>query len=121
MGRIYNVKENPFRDYLFYSIKYGANISDENYFPDIISAFTFILENILENPKDAVHLDFKVTQPKEGHFKLVALNLISALWLCGIFPRSTQQVIADNMFELDNVLYKFDKRSKKLKYVLIDE
>ena len=74
----------------------------------------------MPNKKDAVYLDFKITK-KEKHYKVVALNFISALWLSGIFPENTDTVIRDNKFELENILYKYDKRSKKLKYKSINE
>lgn len=100
-------------------MQYGADISANQNKEEITSGFIYILEYLLLNKKDAVYLDFKITK-KDKHYKVVALNFISALWLSGILPRNTEFVIKNNKLELDNILYKYDKRSKKLKYTKID-
>ncbi len=120
MGRTYKYGENHFRDYLMAGMQYGADISDVKNIGEVTTGFIYILEYLLPNKKDAVYLDFKITK-KEKHYKVVALNFISALWLSGIFPENTDTVIRDNKFELENILYKYDKRSKKLKYKSINE
>ena len=120
MGKEYRLGYNPFRDYLMRSLHYGVDISDKKMKEPISNTFQYFLENILNDPKDAVHLDFDIKGDDEW-YSVKGLNLVSALWLSGIFPKNISLLMKDNEYELDGILYKFNKRTKKLKFTEIDE
>jgi len=118
MGRTYEWNENPFRDFLFKSIMFGADISDKDFEADIYVAFVTILEYLLKEKRVAENLDFEIRK-KDAYFKVVAKNSISALWLSGIFPNDPRKVLETNEFKFENVKYKFNPKTMKLTYRLI--
>ena len=118
MGSRYKFGINPFQDFLFTSILYGANIADKEFEADIYVGFVTILEYFVSDKNDVQFLDFEV-EGKDGYFKVVAKNAITALWLSGIFPRNTRQVMDTNEFVMENMKYKFNVKTKKLSYRLM--
>ena len=118
MGRTYKWDENPFQDFLFKSLMFGADISDKDFEADIYVAFVTMLEYILKEKGVAENLDFEIRK-KDAYFKVVAKNSISALWLSGIFPNEPRKVLETNEFKFENVKYRFNPKTKKLTYRLI--
>ena len=118
MGRTYKWNVNPFQDFLFKSIMLGADISDKEFEADIYVSFVTMLEYIIPEKKDAELLDFEIKE-KNGYFKVVLKNAVTALWLSGIFPNNPKKVVETNMFQLDNMRYRFNEKTKKLTYRLI--
>lgn len=115
MGRTYEWGTNVFQDLLFTSLLNGGDISKEEYQGGIYSSFVSVIDHINENRLDSQYLDFEIRK-KSGYFRVVAKNLISALWLSGIFPESPQKVIADNEFVLGDTRYKFKEKKRRLTY-----
>lgn len=120
MGRTYQVNLNPFQDFLFVSMMNGVDLSDKEYEADIYVGFITILEYIVPDKNDTQFLDFEI-KGKDGYYKVVAKNAISALWLSGIFPKSPRTVMNNNEYIMDNIKYKFNARTKKLTYQLINK
>jgi len=60
-------------------------------------------------------LDFQI-KGKDGYYKVVGNNIVSALWLLGIFPPNPRQVIKTNEFVLENIKYRFNPKTKKITY-----
>lgn len=120
MGNRYALGYNPFRDFLIQSILYGADLSNKEMKGDIHAAFSFILQNVLDNPNGIVYLDFDIVGDK-NHIKIVGKNSISALWLSGIFPPNTDFILKNNNFKIGNRLYKYNKKTKALTYTIINE
>ena len=118
MGNLYKWNYNPFHDFLLKSIMFGANISDKQMQGDIYAAFVFILQNILDNPKDVVHLDFKIVGDGT-HYKVVGKNAISAIWLSGVFPMNSDLMLKNNVFVIGNRKYSYNKKTCKLTYTII--
>ena len=118
MGQIYLWNKNPFRDFLLRSLIYGVDISDKNAKADINNTFNYILENVLKNEEDAVYLDFSITN-KNNHFKLTGKNAISALWFSGILPEDTSEIFKQNIFIFGDRKYTYNKKTKELKYIVI--
>ena len=118
MATIYRWNKNPFRDFLLQSLIYNIDISDKNLKGDVNNTFNYILENILENEEDAVYLDFNITK-KDNYFKLTGKNAISALWFSGILPKNPSEIFKQDTFIFGNRKYTYNKRTKKLTYVII--
>jgi hypothetical protein len=113
MARTYQSNINPFQDFLLASMMQGADLSDKENETDIYVALVTILEYIESNKNDTQYLDFEIKE-KDGYYKIVANNAISALWLSGIFPKSPRIVMNNNEYIVDNIKYKFNPRTKKL-------
>lgn len=118
MGRIYEWGMNPFQDFLLKSIMYGADIADNEFEADIYVSFVTMLEYILPEKKNAELLDFEIKK-KSDYFKVVPKNAVTALWLSGIFPNDPKKVVETNMFQIENMRYRFNEKTKKLTYRLI--
>ncbi len=119
MASKYEVGYNPLQDFLLQTIIYGVNISDKKLKMDILQSFVLILETILENPNDVVYLDFQITS-KDGHYKVTGKNIVSALWLSGIYPVNNLDKLVDReSITINDREYKFNKKTKKLSYVTI--
>jgi len=118
MGRTYKWGINPFQDFLFKSIMYGADISSNEFEADIYVSFATMLEYMLPEKMDAELLDFEIKK-KSGYFKVVPKNAVTALWLSGIFPNNPKEVVVTNIFQIENMRYRFNEKTKKLTYRLI--
>jgi len=115
MARTYKWRINPFQDYLFASLLYGADISDEEIKKEIFGGISTILEQILSDDDDLMYLSFDIKK-KNVYFRVVCNNIISALWLSGIFPKDARYVMECNEFIMNDIKYKFNKKTKKLSY-----
>lgn len=113
MGKTYKWKINPFQDYLFASLLFGIDISNKKTNDEIYANMATILGQILLDNDDLVYLDFDVKK-KNGYFRVICNNIVTALWLSGIFPKDSKYVMECNEFIVNNVKYKFNKKTKKL-------
>jgi hypothetical protein len=111
-------KNNPFHDFLFKAIMIGIDVADKKSRNDITAAFTYILKNYLENESDIVYLDFDIIN-NDGHIKIIGNNAISALWLSGIIPNDVSTALKNNTLIIGNREYKYNKKTKQLKYSII--
>lgn len=118
MGSDYKWDINPFQDFLFMSIMNDINVSGKEFETEIYTAFSTILEYYVPNKFENQHLNFEVRN-KKGSFKVIAQNIITALWLSGIFPENPKKVMDDNEYVIENMKYKFNLKTKKLAYQLI--
>jgi len=118
MGRTYQWRINPFRDFLFASILYGDDIASKEIEADVYVGIATILEYITRDKNDVNFLDFEIKK-KNDYFRVVAKNSITALWLSGIFPKDPKKVLETNEFVMDNVKYRYSVKTKKLTYRLI--
>ena len=115
MGRTYQWRINPFQDYLFWSLLHGTDIANKDLEADVYVAFVTILDYMMHNKTDSEHLDFEIKK-KDGYFKVVAKNSITAFWLSGIFPKNVKQVLDTNEYKIDDIKYKYNLKTKKLTY-----
>lgn len=120
MGSEYKWEINPFQDFLFGSIMNGVDISDKEVESEIYSAFSTILEYYVPDKFENQYLDFEIKNNKNS-FKVIAKNIVTALWLSGIFPKNPKKVIDNNEYILENTKYVFNKKTKKLTYQLIEK
>ena len=92
----------------------GVDVSDKQFKKELDTIFTLILENHVVNPKDLVFLDFSIKKLGVGAFKIVANNIVSALWISGIIPKNPTAVMDSNTCHVGGRTYKFDKKKKIL-------
>ena len=118
MGRIYQSNINPFQDFLFMSMLHGVDLAKKEFEEDIYVGFVQILEYIVQDKNDTQHLDFEI-KGKDGYYKIVANNAVSALWLSGIFPKNTKMVINSNEYVIEDLKYKYNPKTKKLTYQFV--
>lgn len=118
MANKYEFGDNPIQDFLLQSIIYGLDISKPEFFNDVYSGIAFILSNIIENENNVSYLDFDIIN-KDGHYKIIGNNVISAMWLSGHYPFNIQHILTNDEFEFNNKLYKFNKKTKKLTHKTI--
>ena len=119
MGRIYQSNINPFQDFLFTSMMHGVDLAKKEFEEDIYVGFVQILEYIVPDKNDTQHLDFQI-KGKDGNYKVIANNVVSALWLSGIFPKNPRMVMNSNEYQIDDLKYKYNPKTKKLTYQLIN-
>lgn len=118
MGTAYKYGTNPFRDYLVMSLVHGIDVSEKRFKSEISETFSYILQNVLNDPEDVLYLDFKI-QKKKGYYKVFGKNAISSIWLSGILPTDIETVLNDNRFIIGDKEYCYDKKTSELKYKLI--
>jgi len=118
MASKYVTGYNPFQDFLLQSILFGVDLLDKKMFADIYSSFVYILQNILDNDEDIIHLDFEIKGNKDN-IKFIGKNAITAIWLSGVFPEEIDEVLNNSKFIIGDRLYKFNKKTKTLTHVKI--
>jgi len=115
MCELYRNNENFFRDYLIFPLLKDVDIADKNFRGEIYQTFYYFLENVLLDQTDIQYLDFEIKKSKDNIiYKLIAKNLITALWFISIFPEDPTDIIEANIFILDNKRYIFDYDKNKL-------
>lgn len=120
MGEVYKSNGNVFQDILVQAIDDGIDIGDKKEFKRIFGDFKYLLGNILDNPVDVVYLDFDIIKD-DNLYKVVGNNMLSALWLSGIFVDGIYSAINGDEILIDDVEYMYDKKKRKLTYKIIDE
>jgi len=119
MGKIYSWDENPFQDFLLILMINGADISNKNLEVDIYVRFLTILEYFSENKRYDEYLDFEIKK-NDIRFKVIPKNILTALWLSGISPQNFENVLNSNKFRTDNGEYRFNEKTKRLTYKIIE-
>jgi hypothetical protein len=115
MGSSYLWGINPIQDVLLRTIMLDADISDVDMKGELNNIFTYILEQYMKDRGDLVYLNFDISKD-DLHFKLVANNILTALWLSGVIPENSKAVLAKNECYVKNRKYTFDEKTKILKY-----
>jgi hypothetical protein len=109
---------NPFQDFLLKAIMLDINVADIKSNIDINAAFTFILENYLEYDEDIAYLNYDIIE-KDGYFKVIGNNSITAFWLSGIIPDDTATILKYNTLTIGNRKYVYDNKKKRLTYTIL--
>ena len=120
MASSYKLGNNLVQDFLMQSIIHGVDLLNKKNKADIYSTIVYILQYMLENPKELVYLDFDIVGNKEN-IKVVGNNSISAIWLSGIFPDDIDSIVGKNRFQIGNRLYRYNKKTKILTYTVDTE
>lgn len=114
MANKYEWEINPFQDFLFKSIMLNVDISSKKYENNIYSGLITILSYIVDK-EDLVFLEYELKN-KNGYFKLIAKNIVTALWFSLVFPENPKNIMLHNEVIIDNIKYKFNYRTNKLTY-----
>jgi len=115
MGSLYTYGINPFYDILMVILITDGKTAKKINKNEIRDSFISILEQILENSDNVKYLDFDIV--KRGYkYKIVGNNMISALWISGIFIRNVDipYVLKNNSCTINDTYYVFDPKKKKL-------
>ena len=113
MGCGYIERENSIRDYLLQLVKMNINFDDNSVKEEINKTILNFLENVLEYPEYVIHLDFEIKSDC-GYVKVVGKNIISALWLSGLFPLDINSVITSNVYYDYDCKYVYNLKTNEL-------
>jgi hypothetical protein len=120
MGSLYKFGRNPFQDFLLKSIEFDVRYIRQKIKNELSAYFTYILENVLNNRKDALLLDFEIKREGE-YYKVLGKNALSALWLSGILVDNTELIMKNNTFVIGNRKYHFNNKTYELTHTKIYE
>ena len=105
MGSSYQFYVNPFSDVIM--DYFTVNDSVEINLSELHALFVEILQNYFQYGNEVIYLDFDVNY--DGYkFNFISKNLLTALWLSGIFPDKIDDIIGNNSVVLDGVKYEFN-------------
>jgi len=113
MGSDYVWGQNSIRDVLLQMITIGLNIADKSFKEELHGIFSQLLEIHLNNKEDLIYLDF-IIKKEEEYYKIIGNNIVSALWLSGIIPKDSEAVMKYNECHVNDKIYTFNKKRKKL-------
>lgn len=113
MASKYEYGLNQFNDFLVTLLLYGVDISEIEFKGEIDDTFKSILENVLEDEKLFVHLQYKIKNDNEW-YEVIGMNSISAFWLSGLFIKDVDIILKNNKFVIDGMNYKYSKKNHKL-------
>jgi hypothetical protein len=76
------------------------------------------LKDTLIIPEQLIYLDFELKVDKFGDYiEIKPNNIITGLWFCGLYPLDAEEVMESKKFYLGSGYYKFDGRTKKIKFI----
>lgn len=114
MGNEYNWTENIVKDFLFSLLLQEEDITASKYKEGIEQNIKHMLIHSGVNAKDLPYLEYNIKAKDDIYFKLVADNIITAMWLSGFYPEKCDLIYTKNSATFDNKNFKFNKRTKKL-------
>jgi hypothetical protein len=114
MASEYQYNVNPFQNYLLQLIENGIDISDREIKGEIYETISAILEDFLLNDNDTKFLDFEIDSDGDEFYWVKGRNLISSLWLSGIFPEFPQSLQNEIEYQHENKKYFFNKKRNEL-------
>lgn len=120
MGSEYSWGENLFRDYIIELVKNDVDVTNKEIIEGIASNFKQILQYFLNNSADIVYLNFNIKKYGE-RYKIIANNMMTALWLSGVYVASTDDILNNNHFIFEGKEYNYIEKTKKLGVKYIDE
>ncbi|HPC09451.1 MAG TPA: hypothetical protein PLN85_00055 [archaeon] len=115
MGSKFQVSNNFIENYLLYLIFNNIDLSNKDVLTKTHATFVQILQKNKGVGENIVFLDFDI-KGDNVYIKVIPKNFISALWLSGIFPENVYDLIDKNQCLVDNVVIKFNKKTKRLTY-----
>lgn len=113
------LNENPIRDFLFQLMILDYDITHDEMKDTIYNTIIYILQEM--NVKSIEYLDYKIKKIKNEHIKVVANNIITALWFSGIFPLDPDKIYKKNEMIYNDKQIKFNNKTKKLLWKKIKE
>lgn len=98
---------NPFEEYLIHTLLEGIDLTVEEDVDEVFSSMVYLLELILGTDEHNHLFSFDIINDDEKYL-VFGNNLITSLWLIGIFPDNVEKVILDNSFTYDGMIYSYD-------------
>jgi hypothetical protein len=101
----------------------GYDITHYETINTIDETIVYLLENMGVNHEHINYLDYDI-EPVDNdidNIKVIANNIITALWFSGIMPLDCDLIYKNNQMQYNGKLYKFDKQTKKLTWSIIKE
>ena len=120
MATLYDWNVNPFQDLLMNLILNDQDISSKKLKKEINVIFIDFLENILNDPEDAIYLDFEIIKI-DKLFKIIGKNFLSSLWLSGYFFTNVDEIMKSNVFIIGNRKFIFNEKTHELKTSVVNE
>lgn len=119
MAKYFESDDNPVLGiFISYVLSEDKNLFDEENFNYLGTEIHSFLKYTLNNSKDADLLKFSVDHNTlDDSMTILAENLITGLWFCGIFPEDCKKVESDGEYVYLGKKYTLNKRKKNLKIV----
>lgn len=121
MGNSYEHNRNMLNDFLLQLQLLGNDIAAPEFKEGIEENTMFMLQGMGIPYEDLQYLDFKLKKDGEIYVRVMAHNIVSALWFSGIFPENCESAFLNNSAVIGGIKYKFNKRTKRLSWERIKE
>jgi hypothetical protein len=118
MGNKYEWGTKEIQDMLMQVLSAGADISRKEMKTSINEIISQYLQYYLKNDRDIVYLDFNIRK-NDTYYKVVGNNILTALWLSGMFPANTKAVLEKNEYIIDKIKFTYNTKTKILKSEII--
>lgn len=113
MAKYYKFNENILQDALFENLLNNIDISTKNFQENLKKDIESFLKKILKDETFIKNLDFNIVND-DNYYRVIANNLITALWFSGIFPLNIGEIIIKKIFIHEDKIYEFDKKNNIL-------
>jgi hypothetical protein len=113
---VWGIKE--IQDMLMQVLMTDADISRKEMKASINEIISQYLQYYLKNDRDIVYLDFNIRK-NDTYYKVVGNNILTALWLSGLFPADTKVVLEKNEYVIDKIKFTYNTKTKILKSEII--
>jgi hypothetical protein len=119
MSELFDPNKNPLsfilQQYVFH---FDQDIKNKKVKNNINNNFIEYISYQLNNQDDVKYLDYKIKADKTNSLiEIKAGNIVTALWFINIFPSNIEKILMDNEYILPKGKYKFNKRTKKLRWI----
>ena len=115
------VNESPIRDFFFQLMMLEYDLSEEEMINSLYSTIHYMLEQMDVGTDPMEYLDFNIKKKDMNYLKVIANNIVTALWFTGIIPLNPDSVYENNEMRYNGKLYKFNNKTKKLTWKIIKE
>ena len=119
MGSSYEFGNNILCDFLLQLQLLGNDITHKDYQEGILENSMYLLQGIGVPYDDLQYLDFGLKSESPAHVRVLAYNIVSALWFSGIFPENCEVAYLNNSTVIGGIRYKFNKKTKRLSWVKV--
>jgi len=115
MANKYEWGINPIKDFFIQNLIDDVDISKKEYFETVYKELMDFIELLIPDKEDIKYLDFDIKKDKFGNYKIIANNIIVALWFQGIIPVESNEIIINNKLIFNGFEYTFIPNKKHLK------
>lgn len=116
MGNEYEWGYNPLNDFLLQLLMTQQDPTDKKIKEGVDNNIRYILMSIGIPQDDLIYLSYEIKK-RVGHFKVVANNILTAMWFSGFYPPDIDLIYNKKMVIFDNIKFTFNEKTKKLKWV----